>query len=289
VEVKDVLKRLSDGAKNEVWVLSGLTVGVLDRLEGVGVVAENGCFIRTRRGEWIDMVANFNLSWKAACLEILNYFTERTPGSIIEERDASMVWRYWTADAASSSSSSDDADRQWARRQAAEAQNHIFDSLGERYGLRIIPGKNSFLVLPTNISRSTAVGAILNPGGPLSASPTVPLSNAARRSSTSSSSKTTPSSSPLSKSFTKLAGMKPWMPVALEDKEGGWGAAAGGSGEVDFMMVVSADERLLRRVDEWEGAETVSVREEGVGRGTDARWRVAPGEVGSVLEAFVGV
>ena len=39
-------------------------------------------------------------------------------------------------------------------------------SLGERYGLRIIPGKNSFLVLPNNVSRSTAVGAILHPGGP---------------------------------------------------------------------------------------------------------------------------
>src|SRR5689334_12811931 len=51
-------------------------------------------------------------------------------------------------------------DRQWALRQAAEAQNHIFDSLGERFGLRIIPGRNSFLVIPNNVSRSTAVGAI---------------------------------------------------------------------------------------------------------------------------------
>jgi trehalose 6-phosphate synthase complex regulatory subunit len=33
--------------------------------------------------------------------------------------------------------------------------------------LRIITGANSFLVLPNNISRSTAVGAILHPGGPL--------------------------------------------------------------------------------------------------------------------------
>lgn len=49
-------------------------------------------------------------------------FTERTPGAFIEEREASIVWRYWTG-------SEDDksADRQWARRQAAEAQNHVFD------------------------------------------------------------------------------------------------------------------------------------------------------------------
>lgn len=108
--------------------------------------AENGCFIKTRPTRssepgWVNMVANFNLIWKASCLEILHYvciiypvyesvshmcsvhqFTERTPGSFIEEREASVVWRYWTG-------SDDDpsSDRQWARRQAAEAQNHVFD------------------------------------------------------------------------------------------------------------------------------------------------------------------
>ncbi|CCM06307.1 uncharacterized protein FIBRA_08558 [Fibroporia radiculosa] len=130
-EVIDVLNRLADDARNEVWLLSGLQVGgMLDRVgeaaPKVGIVSENGCFIRTRPGRhseaaWVSMVANFNLTWKAACLEILNYFTERTPGSFVEERDASIVWRFWTDPDEPSS------DRQWARRQAAEAQNHIFD------------------------------------------------------------------------------------------------------------------------------------------------------------------
>lgn len=43
--------------------------------------AENGCFIKTARtrssvaphGDWINMVSNFNLTWKNACSEILNY------------------------------------------------------------------------------------------------------------------------------------------------------------------------------------------------------------------------
>ena len=42
------------------------------------VRAENGCFIKTRptrreRSQWVNMVANFNLTWKATCVEILNY------------------------------------------------------------------------------------------------------------------------------------------------------------------------------------------------------------------------
>jgi len=44
--------------------------------------AENGCFIKTlptreHPSEWISMVANFNLSWKGACMEILNYVSLR--------------------------------------------------------------------------------------------------------------------------------------------------------------------------------------------------------------------
>ena len=47
-----------------------------------GGSAESGCFIKTRpsrgpggstSGEWINMVTNFNLTWKRACLEMLNY------------------------------------------------------------------------------------------------------------------------------------------------------------------------------------------------------------------------
>jgi trehalose 6-phosphate synthase complex regulatory subunit len=86
-------------------------------------------------------------------------FTERTPGSFIEERAASIFWRFWTGPI------DDSADRQWARRQVAKAQNHIFDSLGERYGLRIIPGASSFWCCHI-ISRDPA-DAILNPGGPV--------------------------------------------------------------------------------------------------------------------------
>ncbi|KAG6835205.1 hypothetical protein H0H93_003934, partial [Arthromyces matolae] len=197
-DVLQVLERLVADGRNEVWLLSGLRVrGLLERIAKrmprLGIVAENGCFIKTiqgpppssstqgvgipkvkvgrmssfsagmsvspprlnnaqqttqqkneRGGEWLNMVANFNLSWKSACLEILHYFAERTPGSFIEERDASIVFRFWTG-AMPVEGTAEDPDRTWARRQAAEAQNHIFDSLGERYGLRIIPGKNSFL------------------------------------------------------------------------------------------------------------------------------------------------
>ncbi|KNZ73603.1 Putative alpha,alpha-trehalose-phosphate synthase [UDP-forming] 106 kDa subunit [Termitomyces sp. J132] len=308
-EVLDVLERLTGDLRNEVWLLSGLRVrGLLERIgrrvPRLGIVAENGCFIKMigegpgpRRGgsiaaaaaagagagEWVNMVSNFNLSWKTACLEILHYFAERTPGSFIEERDASIVFRFWTGGGGTMQVQGDDDSigvgvvedpgRTWARRQAAEAQNHIFDSLGEQYGLRIIPGRNSFLVLPNNVSRSTAVGAILHPNGPV-------RSSAASSSSSSSSSLLT----------------RAWMnPDVFDGSGSGVGVGSVGSGassssggviEPTFILAISGDEKLLRRLNEVEGAETCSTG----GRGTDARWRVGreTGEVVRVLWGLVG-
>ncbi|KAJ4490133.1 glycosyltransferase family 20-domain-containing protein [Lentinula aciculospora] len=248
-----VLKKLvAQEEKNEVWLLSGLPIKVLERISKevggrIGIVAENGCFLKTIEpsvaggtGTWITMVANFNMTWKSSCLEILNYFSERTPGSFVEEREASVVWRFWTGP------SEDSADHQWARRQAAEAQNHIFDSLGERYGLRIIPGANSFLVLPTKISRSTAVGAILNPDGP--------------------------AQSP-------FAGARPWM-AATESEVVPSSAQIGE--KWDCILGLSSDENLLRRLAELSIAETCSTS----GKGTDASWKIERAGVVPFLESL---
>ncbi|KAJ3970266.1 glycosyltransferase family 20 protein [Lentinula raphanica] len=250
-----VLKKLVAREENEVWLLSGLPIELSERISRevggrIGIVAENGCFLKTIEpsvaggtGTWITMVANFNMTWKSSCLEILNYFTERTPGSFVEERKASVVWRFWTGP------SEDSADRQWARRQAAEAQNHIFDSLGERYGLRIIPGANSFLVLPTKISRSTAVGAILHPDGP--------------------------AQSP-------LAGARPWM--AITESEAVPSSAQIGE-KWDCILGLSSDENLLRRLAELSIAETCSTS----GKGTDASWKIERAGVIPLLENIASI
>ncbi|KAH9916264.1 glycosyltransferase family 20-domain-containing protein [Epithele typhae] len=248
-ETMKLLGRLADDPRNQVWLLSGLPRDVLDvvveKAPTIGIIAENGCFIKPRsdkghKSDWISMVEKFNLTWKAACMETLQYFSERTPGAFIEEREASVVWRFWTGETSDPNAS----DWLWARRQAAEAQNHIFDSLGERFGIRIVPGSTSFLVLPTNISRSTAVGAIMHPGGPA------------------------------------VPGHAVAAAVA-------WGAGllapeAESESEFDFVFAVGKDEKLLRRLNELDGAETCSTSN----KATDAKWRLSANEVVPALWRF---
>ncbi|KAI5992794.1 glycosyltransferase family 20-domain-containing protein [Pisolithus albus] len=159
-----MLEKLADDPKNEIWILRGLPT------RGIGKKS-NG---QANGARWINLVANLDCAWKGPCIEILNYFAERTPGSFVEERATSIVWRFWTIPPSPLMTillsplprtmlhlllRSHYSDRSWARHQAAEAQNHILDSLRERYGFHIV-------VLLNNISRSTAVGTILHLGGP---------------------------------------------------------------------------------------------------------------------------
>lgn len=111
-----------------------------------------------------------------------------------------------------------------------------FRSLGEKYGLRIIPGSTSFLILPNNVSRSSAVGSILAPGGPARS----PISPRAM-----------------------------WMSMDAETPDM--------DTDVDFVFAVSGDEKLLRRLNELDFAETISIGESGTG--TDAKWKLERGEV----------
>ena len=60
------------------------------------------------------------------------------------------------------------------------------------------------------------------------------------------------------------------------------GVGEGAEDEIDFLLVVSSDEKLLTRLNEIDGSETVSTS----GKGTDAKWRLEGEEVLGVLRAL---
>jgi trehalose 6-phosphate synthase/phosphatase len=100
--------------------------------------------------------------------------------------------------------------------------------------------------LPNNVSRSSAVGAILHPGGP---------------------------------ARSLLAGRSAWLSADVIDIEG--------TGNVDFVLVIGSDEKLLRRMNEIDNAETCSTSPPN--KGTDAKWRMQMKEVVDILWQFANV
>uniref|UniRef100_V5GIT4 Uncharacterized protein n=1 Tax=Kalmanozyma brasiliensis (strain GHG001) TaxID=1365824 RepID=V5GIT4_KALBG len=152
-----LLHDLAADSKNVVYVLSGMGTDDLDRLasrlDSIGFVAEDGCFVK-HAGEnyWNGLVAPFDLR---PVREILSYFSERTPGSYIEERGASMCWRFWNDKMGDRNSH----EAQWARRQSAEVANLIHERFS--HSLRVIPCRTNCLILPRHASRVAAVQHII--------------------------------------------------------------------------------------------------------------------------------
>jgi trehalose 6-phosphate synthase/phosphatase len=106
--VKKIMETLGADKKNTILLVSGHEKNVicswLDDPQ-VGVVAESGYFYRMphekewqTREEQIDEVTY--RSWKKVVRPIMQYFTERTPGSYIEAtKESSLTWHYGETDA----------------------------------------------------------------------------------------------------------------------------------------------------------------------------------------------
>ena len=156
-----LLQRLVADHRMYVYLLSSHSRTDLEKLAMevpyLGLVAEDGCYVRHcmagTRCDWTSLVDGFDMQWRKPVREILDYFTERTPGSWIEERSTTIAWYFGEG--------MSEADAIWARRQASEVQGLISDSLGERFSLRIVNGQTYFVIMPKNVGRSTAVQYML--------------------------------------------------------------------------------------------------------------------------------
>lgn len=155
-----LLQRLVEDPSNYVYLLSSKSKKELDTITShvqVGAIAEHGCFVQhCAAPAWTSLIDGYNLDWRTPVREILSYFTERTPGSWVEERQASISWHF-NQHAPDTTA----AERQWAQRQASEVQGLIYDSLGDRFSLRIVHGATHFTVMPKNVSWTSAVQYIL--------------------------------------------------------------------------------------------------------------------------------
>ncbi len=91
---------LSTQKSNELVIISGRDRKVLTKWLGDvtnGLAAEHGLWIRRRKWEVLDVVSQ---EWKDEIRPILEVFVDRTPGSLIEEKNYSLAWHYRKVDPA---------------------------------------------------------------------------------------------------------------------------------------------------------------------------------------------
>ncbi len=91
-----LLREVAREPRNEVVLVSGRDRRTLEGWFGeepVGLVAEHGAWTRVSGGRW-RRFKSVRDDWKAEILPILEWYTDRTPGSSVEEKDFSLVWHY---------------------------------------------------------------------------------------------------------------------------------------------------------------------------------------------------
>ncbi len=99
-EIMSLLQSLSRNTKNTVVIISGRDKTTLEKWLGnldAALVAEHGGWIKQKGQEW-QCIKPLTTDWKDTIRPILELYSDRTPGSLVEEKDFSLVWHYRRAD-----------------------------------------------------------------------------------------------------------------------------------------------------------------------------------------------
>jgi trehalose 6-phosphate synthase/phosphatase len=99
-ELSNLLNKITSDPKNEVVIVSGRDKDTLERgfkNLNVNLIAEHGVWIKYKKSPW-KLIEPLKDDWKEEIRPLLELYVDRTPGSLIEEKDYSLVWHYRKAD-----------------------------------------------------------------------------------------------------------------------------------------------------------------------------------------------
>ena len=99
----ELLTRLSIRPSDRVVLVSGRPRSQLDpwfgSIERLWLAGEHGAILRRpASSSWEPLRPTLPVEWKTRVRPVLEHFTDRTPGSFIEEKEYSLVWHYRMSD-----------------------------------------------------------------------------------------------------------------------------------------------------------------------------------------------
>lgn len=99
-ELYELLGSLHADTRNRLVIISGRQHETLEAwfgALGLSLIAEHGAWTRMAGEEW-RLTSGLSDAWKPEIMPILETYTDRTPGSFIEEKSYSLVWHYRKAE-----------------------------------------------------------------------------------------------------------------------------------------------------------------------------------------------
>jgi trehalose 6-phosphate synthase/phosphatase len=151
-EILSLLSQLAAIEGVEPWVVSGRSAPVLEEwlgATGVGLVAEHGAAVRAPgEPQFLALSAECSTDWRPGVRAIFDEFTERVPGSRVEEKPLGLAWHYRKASPSQA---------EW---QALELVRHLNEGAsGEPY--EVMRGNKVIEVRPAGISKGRAALRLL--------------------------------------------------------------------------------------------------------------------------------
>ncbi|TVR74382.1 MAG: bifunctional alpha,alpha-trehalose-phosphate synthase (UDP-forming)/trehalose-phosphatase [Marinilabiliales bacterium] len=100
-ELYSILRSLVADKNNHVVIISGRDKETLgkwfDEFDEITFIAEHGVWIREQGEEW-SMIEQIDKEWMEIIRPTISFYVDRTPRSLLEEKNYSLVWHYRHSD-----------------------------------------------------------------------------------------------------------------------------------------------------------------------------------------------
>jgi trehalose 6-phosphate synthase/phosphatase len=140
-----ILHSLAIDFKNDLILISGRERKTLDKWFGklnIGLIAEHGVWLKPRGKEW-STIGPLRQDWKRKIKPLLEHYVDRTPGSLLEEKDYSLVWHYRQTD------------QDLAQVRVQELKD-AFLQMAENLNLEIMDGNKVLEIKSTGVNKGVA-------------------------------------------------------------------------------------------------------------------------------------
>ena len=114
----------------------------------VTLIAEHGFFIKEIERDWVTQI-DLNLSWKEKILPILKDYVNWCPGSMVEQKHASLTWHYRNVD------------QDIAKTRIHELKDNLAEILKNDAKLQIIDGNKVLEIKSIMYDKGTAASTFL--------------------------------------------------------------------------------------------------------------------------------
>ena len=156
VELIEILKKIISNKKNDITILTGRTKKPMEIFleeikNDIRICTEHGTLTKDRNSnEWYSLYENeSDMKWKEILKPVLDHFSQRTPGSFVEDNTNSLVFHYRNVEP------------EYGKYQANELILHIEHTFGS-LPVDIISGKKIIEFRSLGVSKGHATEKLIN-------------------------------------------------------------------------------------------------------------------------------